>query len=82
MKRKKISTETAVEILFFLFLLVFYLMWASVQPNGAGPDEPMRYQIAYYIYKHASSLPVGDDPAGTKYCMGNFICIFSDSGLI
>ena len=62
MKRKKVSTETVVEILFFLFLLVFYLMWARVQPNGAGPDEPMRYQIAYYIYQHGS-LPVGDDPA-------------------
>ena len=62
MKRKKVSTETVVEILFFLFLLVLYLMWARVQPNGAGPDEPMRYQIAYYIYQHGS-LPVGDDPA-------------------
>ena len=62
LKHKKISTETVVEILFFLFLLVFYLMWARVQPNGAGPDEPMRYQIAYYIYEHGS-LPVGDDPA-------------------
>ena len=62
MKRKKVSTETVVEMLFFLFLLVFYLMWARVQPNGAGPDEPMRYQIAYYIYQHGS-LPVGDDPA-------------------
>ena len=62
LKRKKVSTETVVEILFFLFLLVFYLMWARVQPNGAGPDEPMRYQIAYYIYQHGS-LPVGDDPA-------------------
>ena len=62
LKHKKISTETVVEILFFLFLLVFSLMWARVQPNGAGPDEPMRYQIAYYIYEHGS-LPVGDDPA-------------------
>ena len=50
MKRKKISAETTVEILFFLFLLVFYLMWARVQPMGAGPDEQMRYQIADYIY--------------------------------
>ncbi len=50
------------EILFFLFLLVFYLMWARVQPMGAGPDEQMRYQIADYIYKHGS-LPVGDDPS-------------------
>lgn len=39
LKRKKISAETTVEILFFLFLLVFYLMWARVQPMGAGPDE-------------------------------------------
>ena len=62
MKRKKISAETTVEILFFLFLLVFYLMWARVQPMGAGPDEQMRYQIADYIYKHGS-LPVGDDPS-------------------
>ena len=62
LKRKKISAETTVEILFFLFLLVFYLMWARVQPMGAGPDEQMRYQIADYIYKHGS-LPVGDDPS-------------------
>ena len=52
LKRKKISAETTVEILFFLFLLVFYLMWARVQPMGAGPDEQMRYQIADYIYVH------------------------------
>ena len=62
LKRKKISAETTVEILFFLFLLVFYLMWARVQPMGAGPDEQMRYHIADYIYKHGS-LPVGDDPS-------------------
>ena len=49
LKRKKISAETTVEILFFLFLLVFYLMWARVQPMGAGPDEQMRYQIADYL---------------------------------
>ena len=61
LKRKKISAETTVEILFFLFLLVFYLMWARVQPMGAGPDEQMRYQIADYIYKHGS-LPVGAAP--------------------
>ena len=58
-----ISTETTVEILIFpCFFWAFDLMWARVQPNGAGPDEPMRYQIAYYIYEHGS-LPVGDDPA-------------------
>lgn len=62
LKRKKISAETTVEILFFLFLLVFYLMWARLQPMGAGPDEQMRYQIADYIYRHGS-LPVGDDPS-------------------
>lgn len=62
MKKKKISAETAVEIFFFLFLLMFYLMWARVQPMGAGPDEQMRYQIAEYIYQHGT-LPVGDDPA-------------------
>ena len=62
LKHKKISTETTVEILFFLFLLGLLSDVARVQPNGAGPDEPMRYQIAYYIYEHGS-LPVGDDPA-------------------
>ena len=62
MKQKKISTETAVEIFFFLFLLMFYLMWARVQPMGAGPDEQMRYQIAEYIYQNGT-LPVGDNPA-------------------
>lgn len=62
LKQKKISTETAVEIFFFLFLLMFYLMWARVQPMGAGPDEQMRYQIAEYIYQNGT-LPVGDDPA-------------------
>lgn len=62
MKQKRINKETIVEILFFLFLFIFYLMWARVQPLGAGPDEKMRYQIAEYIYQHGS-LPVGDDPA-------------------
>ena len=61
-KQKKFQTETLVEILFFAFLLIFYLMWARVQPMGAAPDEQMRYQIADYIYQNGA-LPVGDDPA-------------------
>ena len=61
-KQKKLQTETLVEILFFVFLLIFYLMWARVQPMGAAPDEQMRYQIADYIYQNGA-LPVGDDPA-------------------
>lgn len=55
-------SERTVEILFFLFILVFYAMWARVQPLSAGPDEQMRYQIAQYIYENGK-LPVGDDPA-------------------
>lgn len=61
-KNKKITWETKVELLFFAFLFIFYLMWARVQPMGAAPDEQMRYQIADYIYQHGA-LPVGDDPA-------------------
>lgn len=80
MKRKKISAETTVEILFFLFLLVFYLMWARVQPMGAGPDEQMRYQIADYIYKHGS-LPVGDDPSVRNVVWGISYAFSPDSVL-
>ena len=38
LKRKKISAETTVEILFFLLLLVFYVMWERVEPLCAGRD--------------------------------------------
>lgn len=62
MKRKKVSTGNGSRNSVFPVSSGVYLMWARVQPNGAGPDEPMRYQIAYYIYQHGS-LPVGDDPA-------------------
>ena len=61
-KSGSLRRETVIELAFFLFLLVFYLMWARVQPMGAAPDEQMRYQIADYIYQNGS-LPVGDDPA-------------------
>lgn len=61
-KNLSAGREKVIEICFFLFLLLFYLMWARVQPMGAAPDEQMRYQIAEYIYENWS-LPVGDDPA-------------------
>ena len=34
LKRKKISAETTVEILFFLFLLVFYLKYGEGLPRS------------------------------------------------
>lgn len=61
-KAGNIRKETAAEVTFFLFLFVFYAMWARVQALNGGPDEEMRYAVATYIYKHGK-LPLGDDPA-------------------
>lgn len=57
--RKK---ERIGDVLFLLFLFVFYIAWAWIQPLDASPDEHMRYQVAEYIYQHGS-LPHGGDPA-------------------
>lgn len=68
----KWKKETMLEIFFLLFLLVYYFMWARIQPLGAAPDESMRYSVAEYIYQHWE-LPAGDNPEirnaiwGTSY---------------
>ncbi|MCQ4671044.1 hypothetical protein NE689_06900 [Lactonifactor longoviformis] len=50
-----------IEIVFLLFLFVFYFMWACHQPFNSAPDEKMRYDIPQYIYEHGA-LPHGGDP--------------------
>lgn len=49
------------EFLFIVGLIIFYFMWAYIQPFNVSPDEAMRFQVPKYIYNHWN-LPVGDDP--------------------
>ena len=55
LKRKKISAETTVEILFFLFLLVFYSVCGTCTAlMGAGPDSrcAIRLRIIFISMVH------------------------------
>ena len=48
-----------------LLALVFTIMVAwSLQPGmrPAGPDEPMRYDVAEWMYQHPGQIPRGDTP--------------------
>ena len=48
-----------------MFVLAAFLLltvWAFTQPLAAGPDEPMRYMVAQYIYNNHGKLPLGDAP--------------------
>lgn len=58
---KGMKREYKIEILFLFAIMVYYTMWARVQPLGVSPDETMRYQIAQYIYE-TGTLPRGDTP--------------------
>lgn len=60
--KKLMKRQYVLEVLFLVFLLWIYCIWARVQPLSGGPDEQMRYQICQYIYEHGS-IPAGDDPA-------------------
>ena len=60
-----------------ILLLVFVLMTAWLSLPGAikiaGPDEPMRYDVAKWLFAHPGQLPRGDAPElrnanwGTSY---------------
>lgn len=60
--KKQYSLKGKKSFIFFLLLIsaMFIAVLVIVPFNGA-PDESMRYDIAYYIYKHGE-LPRGDDP--------------------
>ena len=46
-------------MLALVFLLV--LAWSLTAPKGGGPDEPMRYDVAKYLYEHPGKLPHGEE---------------------
>lgn len=50
------------EIIYLLFLLCFYTLWAYTLPFDGAPDELMRYQIPMFIYEN-NALPHGGDPS-------------------
>ena len=58
---KGMKKEYKIELIFLFGIMVYYTMWARVQPLGVSPDETMRYEIAQYIYKYGT-LPRGDTP--------------------
>lgn len=48
-------------ILFIIATFIFYLSWMLILPFRQGPDEFMRYQIAWFILNNGY-LPHGGDP--------------------
>lgn len=58
---KRIKKETRNELIFLAAVFLLLLTWMRILPFGKGPDEPMRYNVAQYIFSHGT-LPRGDDP--------------------
>lgn len=42
-------------------VFVLYFSWALILPFGAGPDEPLRFDIVHFILRY-HALPVAGDP--------------------
>ena len=55
---KKITKEEWLEILFYVFILGIWLVWAWILPFNEGPDEYMRSRIVEYIVEYGK-LPTG-----------------------
>lgn len=52
------------EILLLVLLAGIMVLWSFSTGEGpGGPDEPMRYSIAQWLYAHPGQLPRGDDPS-------------------
>lgn len=55
---KKFAKENWLELLFVIFVLSLWLVWAWILPFNEGPDEYMRSQIVEYIIEYGK-LPTG-----------------------
>ena len=62
-KKSSILRTWLPDILIMLLaaLILFFWIW-EINGRAAGPDEPMRYQVAVWLYKHPGQLPLGDAP--------------------
>lgn len=60
--KKRLIKEKLPERLLVLLVFVLVTAWAMTAGNPGGPDEPMRYDVAKYLYHHSGELPRGDDP--------------------
>lgn len=59
--KKKQHNICFTEIVFVCVAFVIYFSLSCSLPILLSPDEPMRYQVAQFIYQH-HSLPSGTDP--------------------
>ena len=55
---KGLTKERCMAVLFFVFVLGIWLLWAFILPLNEGPDENMRLQIADFILNYAN-VPTG-----------------------
>jgi hypothetical protein len=61
--------ETRFVYLIMLVTLILYLLWSLIIPFGEAPDEPLRYDIANFIYKY-HELPLAMDTRLTNFGHG------------
>lgn len=66
---KKITKEEWLEILFYVFILGIWLVWAWILPFNEGPDEYMRSRIVEYIVEYGK-LPTGYQQEIMDYSWG------------
>ncbi len=60
-QKLQLNVERRRLLLFLFTVFSVYLFWSILLPVNAAPDEPMRFQIPYFIYQNGR-LPVGYEP--------------------
>ncbi|MDO4519586.1 MAG: hypothetical protein Q4B47_04750 [Eubacteriales bacterium] len=58
--QKFTKIEKCIQWGFVLLAFTIMFLWAWNANYFSGPDEPMRYKVAKYIFDHHGELPVGD----------------------
>lgn len=66
---KGLTKERCMAVLFFVFVLGIWLLWAFILPLNEGPDENMRLQIAQFILDYGK-LPTGNQKEIMDYTWG------------
>ena len=59
--KKGIKKEVLLELFLVAIAASLMIEWAFTTNKIGGPDEPMRYQVAQYLYEHPGELPRGDE---------------------
>lgn len=53
--------NTRLDWLLLAGVLILMAAWSMTTNKAGGPDEPMRYDVAKYLYEHPGQLPHGEE---------------------